>query len=1673
MGDKQQHTSDRPQYPSEPFNINSNQINGDRIQPRKSSLTFSPATMSGLKSIGEQQQKQQSTPPLLQQMPYRRPTNDKSSSPLGSPKQLRPMDYSNGNNSRSQGGNTNPSLLPLSNTSDLNQMPSGYRQIRPTPVIPLPSPPSTSSQIRGSGSSQRPATPPNAASRSQSHYPSSPSISSPLLSESFADQPNSKYSITVESTTTMSNLSALSQNDLLAEARRLTTELNAKDRLLHDLKVKQNWLASEVVVLKSSGATEGLGIDHSQVFDAVLKHNDKTQMDPFKMKLIQSLMHFRAELKKAKDAIAWQETTLMDLGKKHTLTEDEAAYLRSLVDARRKTPGGSTSEMESRRVAELENSLRETSSDLTKVQAKVRQWAKASKHNQEGRILAEACQKTTMQELAQVRIQLEKSKESEAILRKRLEDTRKTQSQHADLMPRVMEQEKSLDAKEAQIGNLQVSLTAAQNRISDFEQTMQDAYVTVDALEQETTTLQDQLNEKSRQIQSYEERIDQLDKETKTLLQKNGSSQAELISLKKTNTQLQTTLTAAVAKAKTIEIELTRTKEQLENAVISKSTDNEPSRTKSSPDNAGDADSDADTEADTSMGTTLTPSERSLPTSSRNGNPASSSPHALIMASERKLNRDSKEFHIKVGDLQMENASLVSSNAKLQQELISANEALSNLTEAHQMLQINHQELQWNHEEACERFQLYKERSKNPNSADEKDTTEETTQLKANIKDLEKELSLSKSALEVAEKKMLELEHSVETLTVTQKSMAVPSATTDASVERNLVPTDSTDANTQVSTLPVESKTENTKLSKQHAVEMTKAQFRIDELEKHIADAKKWNEQDALRWKEDVFRLEDLNDQNLERLDTLEEELFQKSQLVLKLEEKLDLASIELDRLNSEMANVERGAKTSENTTDDHVSESDSLKAEIETLRNEIDSLQSQLDENRMTSISYIEQLSTKDAQFSEIESMLQESEAQLDQSLANLKVRETELAQLQQQLDEVTRAHDSEYAHIKGQHLEATRQSEILSEKVATHTKHSESLQQSLDQGQVYITELETKLQSEINSVEQLRSQITALQQKAEAASTNVSRSLDDASSSAKTSTLDAGNTVSSTEIAEKERQISELTSRITQLEKRIRELSGDLAEVTAANHTAFADIDALKAKLAQAQTERDALENENQEHASHIKSIMMDANAREQHIRHLTGQLEENTKSVGELDELHGQIKSRDEQITVFQQDIAEHKMTLSDLTSQLKDRDEQITVLNQSILEHETSLKHLTSQIQERDTQVEALNAAHKERAILPVAVETPEPDPAVALHLSTIDELKSQLDTKDQHISHASKQLEDLALAKAEVEAGAAAYATRVQELETKLATVHDEKAAQETTTRSVALPTDPNLTQLVDDLKAELEDRDNTIELLEQSLQQIQTKEEELLSQLQQNMNAANPDEAIQAELQQVRQQLDLINSELTDKENAIVTLKQDLDMQSSINGDNVKMIETYEIEILSLRSAVNAHGPKDGKESEVETLHAELAKSYEKIAALQSSIADSEEDIKKLQAMVSQAQMRIEELENDNTQYLTKISKLGERLAQADAQRRQTLDPTAQQATAAILKASQQQADDFTATIEELNVEVKNAYGKVAALLTEKSRMADQIEDLEEEKHGLQRKYQQMATQLEELKQGK
>eukprot|EP00842_Homolaphlyctis_polyrhiza_P002103 jgi/Hompol1/2894/HPOL_003065-RA len=308
----------------------------------------------------------------------------------------------------------------------------------------------------------------------------------------------------------------------------MAAEISVKNKMLYDLKDKQNWLSSELASMRSSGMKLDNLADHSEQLAALLKRPDSAEMDSFKLQLIQSLMLIRSELKKSKDVIDKQEVVLMDLGRKRTLAEEEAAHLRSISEARRVNPGSSVASMESQRIIDLEARLRETTDDLSKVQAKVKQWAQASKRNQEGRMFAEACQKTAESDLVQARLQLEKSKQVEEDLRKRLEESRSPQGPSTDLAAKIVELEKAIDERDSRIQALLADKASAQARIDDFEQTMQEAYATVEALEEEAASLQDQLAEKSRQAQASEEHIVKLRAETDTLMQKNGVSHQEL-----------------------------------------------------------------------------------------------------------------------------------------------------------------------------------------------------------------------------------------------------------------------------------------------------------------------------------------------------------------------------------------------------------------------------------------------------------------------------------------------------------------------------------------------------------------------------------------------------------------------------------------------------------------------------------------------------------------------------------------------------------------------------------------------------------------------------------------------------------------------------------------------------------------------------------------------------------------------------------------------------------------------------------------------------------------------------------------------------------------------------------------------------------------------------------------
>ena len=110
------------------------------------------------------------------------------------------------------------------------------------------------------------------------------------------------------------------------------------------------------------------------------------------------------------------EVSLLILEKKRTAAEEEAAYLRTVVDPK----NVDLSSVQNQRIRELENQLAETVQDYSVLQSKVSQWARASKRNQEGRIAAEAIQKVLEEENSTLKAKVDTASSSETAMRLQL-----------------------------------------------------------------------------------------------------------------------------------------------------------------------------------------------------------------------------------------------------------------------------------------------------------------------------------------------------------------------------------------------------------------------------------------------------------------------------------------------------------------------------------------------------------------------------------------------------------------------------------------------------------------------------------------------------------------------------------------------------------------------------------------------------------------------------------------------------------------------------------------------------------------------------------------------------------------------------------------------------------------------------------------------------------------------------------------------------------------------------------------------------------------------------------------------------------------------------------------------------------------------------------------------------
>ncbi|KAJ1534715.1 hypothetical protein HK096_003483, partial [Nowakowskiella sp. JEL0078] len=377
-----------------------------------------------------------------------------------------------------QQGSSSPSPPPASSAADQEEKPYLARRL--------------SRQVVTNNSLSRPTTP--VAEIQQPSFPLHSNASSPIPSVELPLDITSK-----------------SKDDILKLHMKLVAEVNIKNKIIYDMKAKENWLLIQVASTgrasksSSSGTSDADFIGEFEVMFSSKDGDGKEESD-LKKQILQSMIYFKKELAKAK--------TVVD-----EVLEEEIAHLRSVVSAMQSSP--SAEQLDRTRITELENKIRTAQTENSSLQSKVALWARASKRNQEARIQAEACQRDLESEISSLKSQTEKTKESWKAEKRGLEDQitslknevsnfrkeielrRSSDSEDIsrELQRHNFELENMITERDAKLEENQMLLEQAQTRILEFDQTMQEAVTTVDELERENSSLRTELRGQQQKME--------------------------------------------------------------------------------------------------------------------------------------------------------------------------------------------------------------------------------------------------------------------------------------------------------------------------------------------------------------------------------------------------------------------------------------------------------------------------------------------------------------------------------------------------------------------------------------------------------------------------------------------------------------------------------------------------------------------------------------------------------------------------------------------------------------------------------------------------------------------------------------------------------------------------------------------------------------------------------------------------------------------------------------------------------------------------------------------------------------------------------------------------------------------------------------------------------------------
>lgn len=116
----------------------------------------------------------------------------------------------------------------------------------------------------------------------------------------------------------------------------------------------------------------------------VKKKISKAEAEHARIKVLQTLLHFRKELGKARTIIEHNSKVIVDSERRRIAVEEECSYLKSILDALKRNQ--SVSGIDFERNEEFKKQMEKSQTNVTNLQSKLTQWTKYAKQHQDGKI---------------------------------------------------------------------------------------------------------------------------------------------------------------------------------------------------------------------------------------------------------------------------------------------------------------------------------------------------------------------------------------------------------------------------------------------------------------------------------------------------------------------------------------------------------------------------------------------------------------------------------------------------------------------------------------------------------------------------------------------------------------------------------------------------------------------------------------------------------------------------------------------------------------------------------------------------------------------------------------------------------------------------------------------------------------------------------------------------------------------------------------------------------------------------------------------------------------------------------------------------------------------------------------------------------------------------------------